>query len=107
MNEIDAKVYIEGILDCYDLTFSEFIQFCADNRLFEACALQANLKWWTEEESRCPKCGSSDIGEETYSWFDGDEVIVTKCQSCGFFAAGTDSEESIEIFQQGGIERGK
>lgn len=50
MVEIDVKAYIEGILDCYNLTFSDFIQFCADNRLFEACALQKELKWWEEED---------------------------------------------------------
>lgn len=56
---------------------------------------------------KCPKCDSSDIGEETYSWFDGENIIVTKCQGCGFFAAGTTREESLKIFEQGGIERDK
>lgn len=58
------------------------------------------------EEVKCPKCCSLDIGQNEYTWLDGDKVILTTCQQCGFFAAGTDSEESIVIFQQGGVKRG-
>lgn len=52
----------------------------------------------------CPKCGG-EVAQEEYIWFDGESIHITKCQSCGFFAAGATQDESEKIFLKGGIER--
>lgn len=57
------------------------------------------------DEIKCPKCGSVDTGQDTYTWFDGGEVVVTLCKQCGFFAAGTTLEGSLKTFENGGVER--
>lgn len=50
MGVIDYKYdeELKATLEIFDLTFAEFIEWCRDKNLFEACAYRANVKWWID-----------------------------------------------------------
>lgn len=45
-----VKFYVQKkyghTLECFDLSLNEFLKWCDENSLFEACAYGKKIEWW-------------------------------------------------------------